>query len=326
MDFTNYRNNSETYFSELNSVSDFVKSSYNNCMSDYENMDKVETGDKSHGNSEESIFFPVKYESEAEDDKNDLIELETLSDMTVNPDSVALEIKNLKLDNKIEASSPSTISDIDISELDIIYQNKNIFKDAKKSNKRKDKSKPSIVSNKMLEDSMIRLKFKTRLCKNLTQLINDKKEALDLAEEIPKLKGMNQIFVDYINIEHNRTALEMTVFQLFTHDFSELVNSKTKDNTKTVQTQKRKTNIKILKQLQAMNDEDINQILNKQWKFVISDYLQSALFNNHVAELEQEYRNLEENKYVNKFEELASNFVNYFQNEMNANRRQNSKK
>lgn len=188
----------------------------------------------------------------------------------------------------------------------------------------KSKNKSNIenqsVSPKMLEDSMIRHKFKNRLCKNLTLFINrliKDDDELDIEE----IKGMNQHFVDYVQIDFNKEALKESISYLYINDFALL--PKNKKDEKNVQANKRKHNIIQINKIKEQSYNSFLKVLffNTTWAEVIQQYLNSKYYSEHLNEIKLSYLGNEGEIYFQKFKDLSSNFVNYFATESIANKR-----
>lgn len=169
----------------------------------------------------------------------------------------------------------------------------------------------------MMEDSIIRHKFKNGFLKNVTRKINELIYHFTEDKELC-LEGMNQIFIDYVQIPFNRQAMKRTLKDLYCDYFTSIPHTKNQ-HALDVQKAKIKHNNKALEQLSIKAIPDIDNYLNQTLEQVHEDYIHSQ-YKDQLAKISSDYATSRRSQeYIEKFDKLAKSFVHYFAYEGVAN-------
>lgn len=177
----------------------------------------------------------------------------------------------------------------------------------------------------MMEDSILRHKYKNRFLKNLTNLLNNR-IATYLGDGLSFLKGVSQTFVDYVQIPYNREAMTQKLCDLYIDDYVRIPCSKG-EHYKEVQRNKIRHNRSVISKLLKLNNENINRLLNQTLQDALTDYRNSSEFTEHLSEITNTFRMSKNgSEYIHKFEKISREFISYFASEGVANEMKNERK
>ena len=149
------------------------------------------------------------------------------------------------------------------------------------------------------QDNM-RIKIHRNFLKNLRNAINQKLKKIDKKLILPRFP---QNFARKVNKISNKLILNMTLLEIL----------EKKEYCKNLE-----DNLKLIKKIKENKTSDLNDILNKKFRDVYIEYIESKEFN--IDEIERlrnskNKRTIKDEKYLSKYKDLANNFIEFLSEE-----------
>lgn len=149
------------------------------------------------------------------------------------------------------------------------------------------------------QDNM-RIKIQRNFLKNLRNAINQKLKKIDKKLILPRFP---QNFARKVNKISNKLILNMTLLEIL----------EKKEYCKNLE-----DNLKLIKKIKENKTSDLNDILNKKFRDVYIEYIESKEFN--IDEIERlrnskNKRTIKDEKYLSKYKDLANNFIEFLSEE-----------
>lgn len=146
----------------------------------------------------------------------------------------------------------------------------------------------------------IRIKIHRNFLKNLRKAINEKLKKIDKKLILPRFP---QNFAGKVNKVSNKLILNMTLLEIL----------EKKEYCKNLE-----DNLKIIKKIKENKTSDLNDILNKKFRDLYIEYIESKEFN--IDEIERlrnskNKRTIKDEKYLSKYKDLANNFIEFLSEE-----------
>ena len=153
----------------------------------------------------------------------------------------------------------------------------------------------TIPTNNKIIESKIR-----NFLKNLRNAINQKLKKIDKKLILPRFP---QNFARKVNKISNKLILNMTLLEIL----------EKKEYCKNLE-----DNLKLIKKIKENKTSDLNDILNKKFRDVYIEYIESKEFN--IDEIERlrnskNKRTIKDEKYLSKYKDLANNFIEFLSEE-----------
>lgn len=149
------------------------------------------------------------------------------------------------------------------------------------------------------QDNM-RIKIHRNFLKNLRNAINEKLKKIDKKLILPRFP---QNLAGKVNKVSNKLILNMTLLEIL----------EKKEYCKNLE-----DNLKLIKKIKENKTSDLNDILNKKFRDVYIEYIESKEFN--IDEIERlrnskNKRTIKDEKYLSKYKDLANNFIEFLSEE-----------
>lgn len=201
---------------------------------------------------------------------------------------LTIPINNKEIESKI--TNPSSNS-----QLFTKYESKD------KLNKTSDKLIGKKIRSKVRQprfrnqDNM-RIKIHRNFLKNLRNAINEKLKKIDKKLVLPRFP---QNFAGKVNKVSKKLILNMTLLEILE---------------KKEYCKNREDNLKLIKKIKENKTSDLNDILNKKFRDLYIEYIESKEFNIDEIERLRNSKNkktIKDEKYLSLYKDLANNFIKF---------------
>ena len=205
---------------------------------------------------------------------------------------LTIPINNKEIESKITNQSSS-------SQLFTKYESKD------KLNKTSDKLIGKKIRSKVRQprfrnqDNM-RIKIQRNFLKNLRNAINQKLKKIDKKLILPRFP---QNFAGKVNKVSKKLILNMTLLEIL----------EKKEYCKNLE-----DNLKLIKKIKENKTSDLNDILNKKFRDLYIEYIESKEFNIDEIERLRNSKNkktIKDEKYLSLYKDLANNFIKFLSEE-----------
>ena len=145
------------------------------------------------------------------------------------------------------------------------------------------------------QDNM-RIKIHRNFLKNLRKAINEKLKKIDKKLILPRFP---QNFAGKVNKVSNKLILNMTLLEIL----------EKKEYCKNLE-----DNLKLIKKIKENKTSDLNDILNKKFRDLYIEYIESKEFNIDEIERLRNSKNkktIKDEKYLSLYKDLANNFIKF---------------
>ena len=145
------------------------------------------------------------------------------------------------------------------------------------------------------QDNM-RIKIHRNFLKNLRNAINEKLKKIDKKLILPRFP---QNFAGKVNKVSNKLILNMTLLEIL----------EKKEYCKNLE-----DNLKLIKKIKENKTSDLNDILNKKFRDLYIEYIESKEFNIDEIERLRNSKNkktIKDEKYLSLYKDLANNFIKF---------------
>lgn len=151
---------------------------------------------------------------------------------------------------------------------------------------------PTELSSRKLADDSIRKKIKVKICENIKIRINKKIRKIHGKKTKLQLKKLPQAFIKNVHLQVNKTAIKMTIKQLFCKNF----------NTNGEIDKKLIWNEKVINSLEELQKK--TPILNLTFLEVIEQYFGSKYYEKDLEKIKQK----ENETYARQYDKLVRGY------------------